>query len=174
MATSRRTARIVAIAIGVPVLVLALLIAGLTYALGGFRDNVAQDALTPVTKSIEATGATLICDQGDAGYGPDNVQPWYKAFYEVPDNAPGRQAFFAAAAANGFPMKPDTAVRGQSEHQRFWVSEISDAQLGITLVIHRDTTVTPDCASSSNQPEHTSGAGAIYEIEFVSPPRAMP
>ena len=152
-------------------LVVALIVVGLIYALGGFRDNVAQDALAPVTKSIEATGATLICDQGDAGYGPDNVQPWYKAFYQVPDNAPARQAFFAAAAAKGFPMKPNTAVSGQSEHERFWASDISDAQLGITLVIHRDTTVRPDCPSSSNQAEHTAGVGAIYEIEFVSPQR---
>jgi hypothetical protein len=171
MAVSRRTVRIIALAAGIPVLVIVLLVVLAVYALGGFRDNVAQDALNPITNSIVAAGGHEICDEGDAGYGPDNREPWYKVLYAVPDAASARTALFAAAAAHGYALTYDTSVTRQSAHQRFYASEINDQQLGLNLVIYRDVTVPVDCQGIGPQRQTASGAGAIYEVQFNSPDR---
>jgi len=173
MAPSRRTTRILLLALGIPLVFVVVAIVGLTYALGGFRENVAQDAVAPILKSIEVHGASRICDQGDAGYGLDNTEPWYQVSYEVPDAASAKNAFFAAAAEAGYPLAPNTMVNGHFAHQQFYTSDPSGSQLGLSLVIVRDSTVALNCASGSSLKEQTSGTGAIYEIGFTSPPREV-
>ncbi|HVX58504.1 MAG TPA: hypothetical protein VG964_02080 [Candidatus Saccharimonadales bacterium] len=43
--------------------------------------NKAQKQLDAVYAGMKPIEATLICDNGDAGQGPDNTEPWYDAFY---------------------------------------------------------------------------------------------
>ena len=171
MSRNRKTAKIVVFAVVTPLVILALAFFALAYSLGAFRDNVAQDAVTPLANQLTSIGAHQICDEGDAGYSPDNSQPWYKAFYQVPNAASARLDFLDAASSSGFPLVVDNSVSGQSPDQTFYTSNTIKPEWGLTLVIYRNTTVTPDCLSGGNQKARASGGGAIYEVDFASPPR---
>ena len=172
MSRNRKTAKIVVFAVVTPLVILALAFFALAYSLGAFRDNVAQDAVAPLANQLTTMGAHRLCDEGDAGYSPDNSQPWYKAFYQVPNAASARLAFLHAAATSGFPLVVDNTVPGQS-HEETFISNTIKPEWGLTLVIYRNTTVTLDCLSGGNQKVRASGSGAIYEVDFASPPRQM-
>ena len=159
-------------AITVPILIFGMIIVGGIYALGGFRDNVAQDAASPLKASLDAVGGRMLCDQGDAGYGPDNRQPWYQATYSVPRQATARLRFFNAAGQNGYRLVRDVSVSHQTAERQYFTSDPINPLLGgLGLVIERGSQSTQSCGAGGPQAKGAPAGGAIYEISLTSPQR---
>ncbi len=159
-------------AITIPILIFGLILLAGIYALGGFRDNVAHDAVSPLTASLVGVGGRLLCDQGDAGYGPDNRQPWYQATYSVPRQATARLRFFNAAGQDGYRLVPDVSVPHQTAERQYFTSDPNDPQLGgLGLVIERGSKSSQPCGAGGPQASGAPAGGAIYEISFTSPSR---
>jgi hypothetical protein len=76
----------------------------LAYSLGAFRPNVAQSAFGPIANALESAGAQRICDNGDAGYGPDNTAPWYDTTYLMPSTPQLTNRLIAIGANQGFSL----------------------------------------------------------------------
>jgi hypothetical protein len=147
------------------VLVALVIFAGAYFVLGAFHDNKAQDAVSPLARELTALGGHEICDTGDAGYGPDNNLPWYYVWYRVPDAAAARKAFFAKAAADGYPLATDKHYKQRPTDESF-TSDPSDDS-GLSIDIYRNTRFSPTCYVD-NRKVSTSGNGAIYGIYFFS------
>lgn len=79
-------------------------VSGLASSLGAFRPNVAKSAFGPIANALESAGAQRICDNGDAGYGPDNTAPWYDTTYLMPSTPQLTKRLIAISADQGFPL----------------------------------------------------------------------
>ncbi len=113
---SRKTRKAIIIAVSLVVGIPVIAIVGLMALLGQFRDNVAQDAAQPMISSMSHLGGSILCDVGDAGYGPDNTQPWYQGQLDVPDSPALISSVTAAAAKQGYTLVATTAEKaGASE-----------------------------------------------------------
>jgi hypothetical protein len=139
-----------AIIIGVPAIVLV----GIYALLGGFRDNLADDAAQPIGHSIEAVHGRQVCASGDAGFGPDNIQPWYQSYYEVPDSPELEKTLIAAAAKQGYSLvrvSPSHVTKPPSQ-------ELHAKQLGrdLEVYIYRDKQAQAGC-DAGEQPRAAAG-----------------
>jgi hypothetical protein len=93
------------IIIGVVILVSILAAACVfVYSLGGFRTNEAKSAFQPIGHAIESAGGHQLCESGDAGFGPDNTQPWYRVAYQIKSDSALRERLVAIGADNGFAL----------------------------------------------------------------------
>lgn len=85
------------VVVGVPLLAVGLYLASL---LGVFHENVAQTQAGHAVQAYTSRGATILCENGNNGYGMDNTQPWYVAYLDAPESlgtrAVARQALKAA------------------------------------------------------------------------------
>jgi hypothetical protein len=52
--------------------------------LGLTQGNAAREIGEPAVNTYIAEHSTLVCENGDGGYGPDNRSPWYTAYLDVP------------------------------------------------------------------------------------------
>ena len=83
---------------------------------GGLFGLTQGDPARDLGKSMVGTytdgGASLICDNGDNGHGPDNRTPWYEAYVDVPagqaTEAKARDALRVAGYGNAVAVKPST------------------------------------------------------------------
>jgi hypothetical protein len=62
----------------------AAILAGLIWFF--FLHNYAQDVAKPLEDGLAKAGAIKKCGSGDPGRGPDNTQPHYSVYYELPFN----------------------------------------------------------------------------------------
>ena len=169
MARSRRTLLIALLPIGITVAAIALLIFGLGYAFGAFHDNVAKDKLATLTKSLDALGGHQICGEGDAGFGPDNTDPWEHVWYQIPNDSAARPVLFSAAAENGYPLAPmsDKYINGEHRNSYFFTSTVGEpTEEGMVVVVYRHQSFKLDCAAKASK---AVGGGAIFEIDLVLP-----
>lgn len=71
--------------------------------LSSFFGNKAQTQAQPIVAALKQAGGKKVCDNGDGGHGLDNTQPWYEAYYSVPDDI-AQQTITTAASAQGFKL----------------------------------------------------------------------
>jgi hypothetical protein len=153
---------------GVAAILVAVVWAAGYFLFGAFHDNKAQDAAAPITRVFSSLGAQQLCDDGDAGFGPDNDLPWYDAYYRVSDEAVARKAIFSAAAASGHPLFVDPNVHHQGAEDRSYTSNKSD-NVGLQVEILRDGTFDSGCFDKDHYEKlSTSGKGAIIDFEYYS------
>jgi hypothetical protein len=164
MSRKARTILIVVLSLVVGIPVIAIV--GLMALLGQFRDNVAQDAAHPIVSAMSGLGGSILCDVGDAGYGPDNTQPWYQGQVDVPDSPKLIGAVTAAAATEGYTLvnAPDKA--GASEF-------VAGKTLGrsIEIRVFRGKHATAECndgRSIKAKPGHV-----VVEIDVAYPYRDL-
>ncbi len=108
---SRKARRILIIGVSLVVGIPVIVIVGLMALLGQFRDNVAQDAAHPIVSAMSGLGGSILCDVGDAGYSPDNTQPWYQGQLDVPDSPRLIDVVTAAAAKEGYQLVDTTTEK---------------------------------------------------------------
>jgi hypothetical protein len=71
-------------------------------ALGLWAGNAAETAAQPAVDAYTNSGAKLICENGDGGFGPDNRIPWFDAYLDVPASLATTERATAAIKAAGF------------------------------------------------------------------------
>lgn len=159
--TWRRRMVIISVSILVPILAIACVF---VYALGGFRPNAAKSAFQPIGHAIESAGGHQLCDSGDAGYGPDNTQPWYDAVYQISNDSTLPARLVAIGADNGF-----TLTR----------RETPDDPTGVRLLQGMNNQRTLTVSFSSRAPEVNCGSSKItstngtefLDVQFAFPSR---
>jgi hypothetical protein len=55
-------------------------------ALGLWAGNAAETDARPAVDVYTNSGAKVICENGDGGFGPDNRQPWFDEYLDVPES----------------------------------------------------------------------------------------
>lgn len=142
------------------------------YFLGMFHDNTAQDAVKPLASVLVAAGGQKLCEDEDAGYGPDNFEPWDDVYYRVPNAPAARKAFFAAAAKAGYDLKVDPTQSQSSVHRSY---STDPKGYGLDVQIWRHTQTLPGCNEyqygQNAQPVSAYGNYAIYELDSTKPDR---
>jgi hypothetical protein len=71
-------------------------------ALGLWAGNAAETAARPAVDAYTNSGATVICENGDGGFGPDNQIPWFDAYLDVPASLATTDRATAALKAADF------------------------------------------------------------------------
>lgn len=126
-----------------------------------FADNPAADAGSRLSAQLRAQGGAELCTSGDPGLGPDNVQPWYSAWVEVPEASASDAALRAAFARAGFRPLADTTGSAVAGRARATVDRLGTTDVEI------------DCASGFEQwgHEHTAPSGrVVLGLQVQLPP----
>ena len=163
----RRSTR-VAIVTGAGALAVVLaLVAFVAFTLGAFRVNDAEQGFQPIDAGLRDHGARQVCHAGDAGYGPDNIQPWYQAQYEVA-NAGVRAAVGAVAADAGYPLST-VALPDNTPNALFPTYTYQAQRDGRVLVV----TVTEGAAAQHGCPAgyRARGSSAVVDVSLQYPDR---
>jgi hypothetical protein len=69
--------------------------------------NPAARAEATLGPTVEAAGGRRLCGSGDPGLGPDNVQPYFFALYEIPTGVDVRPRLVAQAEQLGWTVSSD-------------------------------------------------------------------
>ena len=91
----------------------AIAVVGKAIFFGVSHSNQAQYDFQPIASQIESLGGKKLCDNGDAGYGPDNLRPWYQVYYRISDSASLTNSVEAIAAKQGYHLQADTQLISQ-------------------------------------------------------------
>lgn len=73
-----------------------------------YKSNEAKKEFTPIARELQNMNAQLICDNGDGGHGPDNLEPWYRAYYLVDLSPTLRDQIETIVGRQGFVLQSDT------------------------------------------------------------------
>jgi hypothetical protein len=165
--------------------ILFLVIAG-----GGLRRNDAEKYVQPFITQIQEAGGRKLCENGDTGFGPDNTQPWYEAYYEIPNSAHLTYTVTTDAAQAGYPLHANTRLANQLKGVPDKNGSLSQPYSGatfnpkadyliggrngrsLTITINRDASVPLYCNSGSyGKKQPTGGSNAILDIFFELPDR---
>lgn len=152
----RRTLLTVAVLLA-PVMVLGWIVLGLIALIWivfthPFADNPAADAGSRLSAQVRASGGAELCTDGDPGLGPDNVQPWYSAWVEVPESSADEGALSAAFQRAGFRPVAGTAGVAVAGKARATIDRLGTTHVEI------------DCASGFEQWGHTHTAAPGSEV----------
>jgi hypothetical protein len=182
----RRRSRIVAAVVGVVALVL---LGGTAFSaarsVGLFRENIAETGFRPMADALRASGATLACDQGDPGYGPDNTSPWYKAVFAAPRSVTLPDRVLEIAASEGF-MLSELRLADPEVPQKLYQGTHSMRTLTVATyrngAVYQNGAMMSDCAWSTTArdrpmlielsleyPSNTSGKAAPVEVRSTEP-----
>lgn len=174
--TASHITSVVSIAVGIPVTVVILGAAALIGITGGFHVNEAKQDAAPLTERLKSQGAERVCDSGDAGYSPDNTQPWYRAEYRVPDDASARSALFDEARKQGFTLVVDKSATDDGVSQKSYTSDPTSTDRDdpskptLSLTVSLDSAATLDCASGPESDAAPPAAGsAVYDLGLTYP-----
>ena len=137
----------------------------LIYALGGFRQNDAEIAFRPIGQDLEASGAHRLCNTGDAGFGPDNMAPWYHTIYEVPAAPQPQTQLVAIAKQYGYQLTR-RATAEDPTGVRFLQGSNSNRTLTMTLLSAAQSAL--DCGSSTVPP---AAGKELLEVQLAFPSR---
>jgi hypothetical protein len=157
-----RTTIIVAasIIVGVPVVGIVIIMA----LLGQFRDNVAADTAGPIGHSVEALAGHRVCDSGDAGYSPDNTQPWYQGYYEVKDSDSLAATLTADVAKQGYTLVNQPKLEGSHAPSQLLRARKSGRVIDINIYRGRDATT--DCDSTTTHPAAQGNAVILIAVTY--------
>jgi hypothetical protein len=160
--------------VGLPLVIVTIVVV-FAATLGGFRGNIAEETARPLQSQLEKTGARFLCENGDRGHGPDNLRPWYTAYYRVPDDDAAHEALFDAARSRGFVLLPATDA-GNSKTLTFLESGVDNGRSTpvLRVTVSYDTTVPLRCSDVAEygREVRTPTGGAIYQIEIEYPERS--
>ncbi len=162
-----RGGRIILIVLGSALALVLLAVAGVAYTFGAFRVNDAERGFGPIDTGLRAHGARQLCHAGDAGYGPDNIQPWYDAVYELAGTTGLRATVGSAADEAGFELS--VVSTPASEPGATWPSTTyQGVRDGKVLAV----TVTPRTAADAGCPVprlHRSADTTVVEVSLAYP-----
>jgi hypothetical protein len=165
MERKRLNKRATYVIIGASILVpIVAFVSVFVYTLGGFRENTAKSAFQPIGHAIESAGGHQLCESGDAGYGPDNTQPWYHVAYQIPSGSTLRERLVAIGADNGF-LLTRRATPDDPTGVRFLQG--SNNQRTLTVFISSRTS---DLNCGSSKVTSTTGM-EFLEVQFTFPSR---
>ena len=141
--------------------------------LGVGKGNVAQDLAVPVMSTYSDAGGSLLCTNGDGGYGPSNRQPWYQAYLDVPANIATEQQARDALIHAGFDdVTPAEPVIEYDEPTPDGSFAFSTATQGgtMTVAVHTLAAVPLLCGVEGYGEEHVSAPGRALVSVYVSLP----
>jgi hypothetical protein len=82
----------------------------LAVALDVFGGNAAYDEAQTLVAGVRQAGGRELCDNGDAGHGIDNTQPWYRVYFKIADRPSLTDDVKAKAAQAGYRLEQDTEL----------------------------------------------------------------
>lgn len=124
-----------------------------------FVDNRAADAGRPLSAALRAHGGSELCTAADPGVGPDNVQPWYTAYLEVPSSTVSPDVQNRALEQAGFRPTAGGGTKGTAT---------------ATVDVLGSSDVEIDCSSGFDQwgHHHTAAPGdVVLEVQVQLPAR---
>ena len=170
--------------------VVALLVMGSTAfvaarSVGLLHENIAETGFRPIADDLRASGASLACDQGDSGYGPDNTSPWYKAVFSAPRSVTLPDRVMEIAAKHGFTLAK-LRLADSAAAQKLYQGANSMRTLTVATyrsgAVYRNGAVMSDCAGftatrdrpmlielSLEYPSNTTGEPAPVEAQSTEP-----
>lgn len=173
---------------GVIFTLLLLLAAWLLIMPDGLKGNTAKKDAQPFIAQIQKAGGKELCENGDSGYGIDNTQPWYEAYYEIPNTSQLTNMIKADAAQSSYPLAEDTTLINQLKGIPDKNGDISEPYGGatfnpksdylisnengkiLTVTIDRETSVPLYCGISGyGNKKSTGDDNAILDIKFTLP-----
>lgn len=137
----------------------------------GFR-NAAQDELKPVLSQVEAMGGYKICDNGDPGLGPDNLDPWYHIYYELPGALDLATRIKSIAGPLGYQLKDDAvAIEGSKESvprgdADYWQA-VPFKNRELRVVVHRSGTLGLECSKDYGKTKAIDAGRAVVEVDLI-------
>ncbi|MCU1423098.1 MAG: hypothetical protein JWN36_2749 [Microbacteriaceae bacterium] len=170
MSLTRSTKAAIVVGAGALVAVMAFA-AFIAYELGAFnafRVNEAQQGFQQLDAGLRDHGARQVCDSGDPGYGPDNIQPWYSAQYEVARAGDIRAMVGAVADEAGYPLST-VALPENTPNALFPTYTYQAQHDGRVLIV----TVTEGAAPKGRCPAgyRASGSSAVIDVDLAYPAR---
>jgi hypothetical protein len=153
------------IVIGVPVLaIVCLVVAGVTW-FNTVTANRAQPYIDPFVSRLESIGGHRICDNGDAGVGPDNLTPWYEVYYLVPRGASATAELKEVAARNGYVVQLNHIVPPGEVAPAVEFDDPNPSR-SLQVKIYRNEGVPLYCGDGSDygRIQWVSGSGVIVEV----------
>ena len=146
---------------------------------GLFHENIAETGFRPMADALRASGATLACDQGDSGHGPDNPSPWYKAVFAAPRSVILPDRVMQIAAQEGFTLAK-LRLADSAASQKLYQGAHSKRTLTVAIfrsgAVYRNGAMMSDCAGftatrdrpmlielSLEYPSNTTGEAAPVE-----------
>jgi hypothetical protein len=177
-----RASAVFGVVCGATLTVSLLALAWLGSSLDLFGGNAAQHEVRSLVASVRHAGGRKLCDNGDAGRGIDNRQPWYEAYYEIADRPGLTDEVKAEAAHAGYPLEQDTEriseLKDASEASQFTFDPEADYLVGtkngnrLQVTIDRDTAVPLYCGVAGYGTRRQTGADdAIVSISMELPDR---
>lgn len=127
-----------------------------------FADNPAADAGGRLSSELRAHGGSELCTSADPGLGPDNVQPWYDAWIEVPTASTDDRALRAALIRAGFTASPNQVGIGKAGTASARIDDLGSTDVAI------------DCSTLTEQwgHHHTAEPGhEILDVQVELPPK---
>lgn len=159
-------------------------------ALGGWGGNDAKKNFQPFIAKMQVAGGKEICDNGDGGFGFDNTQPWYEAYYELPNSPQLTNEIKSDASQFGFPLSENTQLINQLKGIPDNNGDVTDPYGGatfnsksdylishengdtLTVTINRSTSVPLYCGVGSyGSKKSTGNDSAIVDVYFTLPDR---
>jgi hypothetical protein len=135
--------------------------------LGLFHANEAQRGFQPIDDTLRSHGIHQVCHLGDAGYGPDNVAPWYQASYDVRETAGVKSIAEAASEKAGYTLEVlDTPADDPSvEFPSSTFQSSRDGRL-LSVTVVADAAMNPDCSSGYR---HSAGSSVVsFSLDYPS------
>lgn len=169
----------IGIGIGSIVLIVVLVI-----GMRAYFANMAATVEKPIAQQIEKLGGVKVCENGSAGKFLDNTDPWYMAYYTVPNSPALTQNIKNIASEQGFQLSNDDLIiaklkqSGAESSQPAGVpldaevsfnpnSDYLNAAVGtknLSIIVHRQAIVTLDCGNDSGKQITLGPNEAIVEV----------
>jgi hypothetical protein len=145
---------------------------------GAGHSNQAQADIQPVLAQMQRLGGKAICDNGDNGYGVDNTEPWYEAYYSMPSSKSLTSKIKNAASSQGYTLTVDSDTidqlkTGDNVSERY--NPASDYLAGskgktlLSVVINRNTSVALNCNTGTYGRSQNTASGAIIDLILTLP-----
>ncbi len=177
--STRHRSRIAIVTCAVAVLLLGVAIFSAGRSFGLFSENVAETGFRPLADALSGSGANRVCEQGDAGFGPDNSSPWYKAVFAAPASIDLTDEVTRAAARQGFVLS-SLRIAAPGASQKLYQGTSSNRTLTIAVYQHGASmntcagSTTASSRSSSVEltleyPSNTTGKAAPVEVQSTEP-----
>jgi hypothetical protein len=137
-----------------------------------FASNAAEAESKPFNAALEKDGGAMLCSNGDAGYGPDNLVPWSTVYYLVPESGGVSDDLKRTAAAQGYPLTP---TGGAQDDQTPTADEAFASGERVRIFIYRDADVPLYCSDVEQYGDkhHVGGDDAIVEVDITLPSRQI-
>lgn len=140
--------------------------------------NLAEEALSPITKALVAKGATKLCSTGDSGKGPDNENPWISALYEVSGNQEEATKLVRDASSDAGYSLQDGPNPSNPEDNKFYsdsskistYTELKDGTVDLKVELYGSKSYSGDAVFCTVKDGKTEGK-TIVNVTLALPDR---